>query len=57
MCDADPTGDDERWGGLASAGIDMDSVADQLEEEGLASFSASFDELLEALASKADRLR
>lgn len=55
--DSSPSGDDDRWAGLAAAGVDMDEVANQLEEEGLAAFSASFDELLEALEAKAARLR
>ncbi len=37
---------------LARLGIDIDDVAQQLETEGVASFEKSFDELLEALATK-----
>ena len=38
---------------LSEAGIDLGDVADQLEEEGLASFEASFDEVIAALVDKA----
>ena len=39
---------------LARLGIDLDDVTQQLETEGVASFEKSFDELLEALETKAD---
>lgn len=39
--------------GLASVGVDIGDVGRVLEEEGVASFSASFDDLLSALESKA----
>jgi transaldolase len=45
------------WRQLAEVGVDMDDVADQLEREGVASFQKSFEELLAALAAKADELR
>ena len=45
------------WRDLAAAGIDLDDVADLLEREGVASFQKSFDELLEALETKAAELR
>ena len=41
---------------LADAGIDMEDVASTLETEGVASFAASFDELMGSLADKAARL-
>ncbi len=37
---------------LAAAGVDYDDLTDTLEREGVEKFSASFDELLEALAAK-----
>jgi transaldolase len=37
---------------LAAAGVDYDDVTDTLEREGVEKFSASFDELLQALAAK-----
>lgn len=43
----------DAWTRLAEVGIDVADVADKLEREGLASFVASFDELLAALRDKA----
>ena len=42
--------------GLAAAGIEMEDVAAVLETEGVASFAASFDDLIEALTKKAAEL-
>ena len=42
------------WSGLRQVGVDVDDVADKLEREGVASFVASHDDLLAALARKAD---
>ena len=39
---------------LHEAGIDMADVSHQLEDEGVASFSKSYDELLQALDDKAN---
>ena len=39
---------------LTEAGIDLGNVAEQLEDEGLASFEASFDEVIAALVDKAN---
>ena len=41
---------------LAAVGVDLAAVTDQLEQEGVAAFTKSFDELLEVLGDKADRL-
>ena len=41
---------------LADVGIDFDDVTRTLEEEGVASFCKSFDELLQALTDKAGAL-
>ncbi len=41
---------------LAELGIDMDDVAHVLEDEGVASFTKSFDELLQSLSDKANAL-
>ena len=41
---------------LAAAGIDIDAVTAQLEDEGIASFSKSYDSLLEGVASKRSQL-
>jgi transaldolase len=42
---------------LAELGIDMEDVATTLEDEGVASFAKSYDELLTSLDTKADDLR
>ncbi|MGI8751900.1 MAG: transaldolase [Acidimicrobiales bacterium] len=42
---------------LADAGVDMGDVALRLEEEGVASFAKSFEELMNSLADKASRLQ
>jgi transaldolase len=42
---------------LTAVGVDMSDVTKTLEEEGVASFSKSFDELLTSLETKADALR
>ena len=41
---------------LATAGIDMEDVAGVLETEGVASFAASFDDLMDSLRKKAAEL-
>ncbi len=41
---------------LAELGIDMADVARVLEDEGVASFSKSFDELMQSLTDKANAL-
>ncbi len=38
---------------LCEAGIDLDDVTNQLEDEGVASFTKSFDELMQVLSDKA----
>jgi transaldolase len=45
-----------QWDSLAAHGVDVDDVAAQLEREGVASFIASFDDLLAALSAKATAL-
>jgi transaldolase len=42
---------------LAAGGIDMAKVSAKLEDEGVASFSKSYDELLQALDDKANEMR
>ena len=54
--DADVDASRRVWQGLADVGVDMDDVAAQLEREGVASFAASFDELIAALDAKAAAL-
>jgi transaldolase len=41
------------WAALPGIGVDMDDVAEQLEREGVSSFQKSFEELIEALETKA----
>ena len=48
---------DRVWQALADVGVDMDDVSAKLEREGVDTFMKSFDELIEALQSKADELR
>ncbi len=55
--DRDAERDERRLAALREAGIDLKEVADLLEVEGLASFATSFDELIDALKTKADTLR
>ncbi len=54
--DADVDGARSVWESLAEVGVDMDDVAAKLEREGVASFAASFDELIAALDTKAASL-
>jgi transaldolase len=54
--DADPEAASTVLARLGSVGIDMEDVADTLEQEGVASFAKSFDELLAALNTKAAEL-
>lgn len=51
--DLDPSAAGGVWNDLARVGVDVDDVAEKLEREGLASFVASFDDLLNALRDKA----
>ena len=44
------------WAALAHVGVDMDDVAETLEQEGVDSFAKSFDELIDALTTKAAEL-
>ena len=54
--DADLAGAQSVIDRLAAAGIDMEDVAQVLETEGVASFAASFDDLMDSLAKKAAEL-
>jgi len=55
--DADPDAARQVLADLAAVGIDLVDVTRVLEDEGVAAFSKSFDELLTSLGSKADALR
>lgn len=47
----------ELWAALQAIGIDMKDVSQTLENEGVASFTKSYDELLQVLADKYEALR
>jgi len=51
--DADPDLATRQWNELANHGIDVDAVAAKLEDEGVAAFINSFDDLLKTLEDKA----
>jgi transaldolase len=55
--DADFDAAQRVWDSLAEVGVDMDDVSARLEREGVDSFIKSFDELIEALETKANELR
>jgi transaldolase len=54
--DKDISGASKTMEDLAAAGIDIDAVTAQLEDEGIASFSKSYDSLLASVASKRSQL-
>ncbi len=54
--DVDDAGSDQVMADLATAGIHMEDVAQVLESEGVASFAASFDDLMQSLTDKAGQL-
>ncbi len=54
--DADPTAAEATLAALADVGIDLDDVGRTLEEQGVAAFAKSFDELIGALDAKAAEL-
>ena len=49
--------DEEMLGALQSEGVDLEEVTELLEEQGLGSFSSSFDDLLGQMEVKAAQLR
>ena len=55
--DADPAAAEATLAALGAAGVDMDDVARVLEEQGVATFAKSFDELMSSLGAKAEDLR
>ena len=55
--DADPGGARRTLESLAAVGVDMADVAAVLEREGVASFAASFDDLVGALSVTGEKLR
>jgi transaldolase len=55
--DADPEAARETLDALSAVGVDLDDVARVLEDQGVASFAKSFDELMASLSTKAEDLR
>jgi transaldolase len=55
--DSDPARAQSILDAVAAVGIDLEVVAHTLEEEGVAAFVKSFDELIGSLTAKADSLR
>ena len=54
--DADPDGARRALERIGAAGVDMADVGHVLEDEGVASFAKSFDELIQKLSDKANAL-
>jgi transaldolase len=54
--DADPDAARRVFEGLRSVGVDLEDVSHTLEDQGVASFAKSFDELITTLSSKAEEL-
>lgn len=54
--DADPAAAEGVLADLRAAGVDLDDVARVLEDQGVAAFAKSFDELMSSLEAKADAL-
>ena len=54
--DADPAAAAATLTALEAVGVDLDDVAEVLEEQGVAAFAKSFDELIGALDAKAAEL-
>jgi transaldolase len=55
--DADLAGAAAALAAIEAVGVDMDDVSRTLEEQGVASFAKSFDELMTSLGAKAEELR
>ena len=55
--DADLDGAAATLAAVEAAGVDLDDVSRVLEEQGVATFAKSFDELLASLGTKAEELR
>ena len=54
--DADPAAARAVLAAIEAAGVDLDDVGRRLEDEGVAAFEKSFDELLDTLGTKAEEL-
>ena len=54
--DADPDAAQAVLDRVTEVGVDLEAVAERLEDEGVSAFVKSFDDLLESLTATADRL-
>jgi transaldolase len=54
--DADPAAAEQTLADIARVGVDLDDVSRVLEDQGVASFAKSFDELITSLENKAEQL-
>ncbi len=54
--DADPGTAQAILDRVTHVGVDLEAVADRLEDEGVSAFVKSFEDLLESLTTTADRL-
>jgi transaldolase len=52
--DADPAAAEQALAAIGEAGVDLDDVSRVLEDQGVASFAKSFDELIASLETKAE---
>jgi transaldolase len=52
--DADPDAAQRTLDAIEEVGVDIDEVSRTLEDQGVASFAKSFDELISALEAKAE---
>jgi transaldolase len=50
--DADPAGAQATLDAISAVGVDLDDVSRVLEDQGVASFAKSFDELITSLEAK-----
>ena len=55
--DADPAAAEQTLAAISAAGVDLDDVSRVLEDQGVASFAKSFDELITSLEAKAEELK
>ncbi|MGQ0832839.1 MAG: transaldolase [Microthrixaceae bacterium] len=55
--DADPGAAADVLAAVEDVGVDLEEVAEVLEDQGVAAFAKAFDELIDALDTKADALR
>jgi len=54
---ADGSDDEKVLAQFAEAGVDVEGLADQLQEEGAKSFTKSWNELMTVIASKGEALK